>query len=70
MTVRLYTAGDEFPLYVTTYDPSAETVTDIYGKPVENAQTTAAIPQADPPRTDPDAPLDANGNPYLLDQTI
>ena len=70
MTVRLYTAGDEFPLYVTTYDPSAETVTDIYGKPVENAQTTAAIPQADPPRTDPDAPLDENGNPYLLDQTI
>ena len=70
MTVRLYTEGDEFPLDVTTYDPSAETVTDIYGKPVENAQTTAAIPQADPPRTDPDAPLDENGNPYLLDQTI
>ena len=70
MTVRLYTEGDEFPLYVTTYDPSKETVTDIYGKPVENAQTTAAIPKADPPQTDADAPLDANGNPYLLDQTI
>ena len=70
MNIRLYTEGDAFPLYVTTYDPSKEPVTDIYGKPLENAQNTAAIPAPEPPETDPDAPLDENGKPYLRDKTI
>lgn len=70
MDVRFYTHGDDFPTYTTTYEPGKETVTDIYGNPVENAQTTAAIPQKEPPLTDTDAPLDEEGKPYLLDKTL
>lgn len=70
MNIRLYTEGDEFPLFVTTYDPSKETVTDIYGNPVENAQNPVTIPQEEPHETEADAPLNENGEPYLLDKTI
>ena len=70
MNIRLYTEGDEFPLYTTTYDPAKEVVTDIYGNPVENPQTPAALPEEEPRETDADAPLDENGEPYLLDKTI
>ena len=70
MNVRFYTHGDEFATYVTTYEPGKETKLDIYGKPLENAQESAAIPQKDPPLTDTDAPLDENGEPYLLDKTL
>ena len=70
MDVRFYTHGDDFPTYTTTYEPGKETVTDIYGNPVENAQVTAAIPQKEAPLTDTDAPLDEDGNPYLLDKTL
>lgn len=70
MNVRFYTHGDEFPTYVTTYEPGKETKTDIYGNPLENAQESAAIPQKEAPPADPDAPLDENGEPYLLDKTL
>ena len=70
MNIRLYTEGDEFPLFVTTYDPSKEPVTDIYGNPVENAQNPVTIPQEEPQETEADAPLNENGEPYLLDKTI
>ena len=58
MNVRLYTKGDSFQTYSTTYDPAAEVVYDIYGKPVENAQQTVAIPEIDSSEYDEDAPLD------------
>ncbi len=70
MNVRFYTRGDEFPTYVTTYVPGEETVLDAFGNPVENAQVAAAIPQKEAPPADPDAPLDEDGNPYLLDKTL
>lgn len=70
MNVRFYTRGDEFPIYTTTYEPGKETSVDIYGNPLENAQVTAAIPQDQSQATDPDAPLDENGKPYLLDKTL
>lgn len=70
MNVRLYTLGDEFPTYVTSYDPNHVVITDIYGNPVENAQNTVALPTPEPVQTDPDAPRTEDGKPYLLDQTI
>ncbi|MBQ6430268.1 MAG: VanW family protein [Oscillospiraceae bacterium] len=70
MNVRFYTRGDDFPIYTTTYEPGKETAVDVYGKPLENAQVTAAIPKDDTRATDTDAPLDENGEPYLLDKTL
>lgn len=70
MNIRLYTEGDEFPLYTTTYDPAKEVVTDIYGNPVENPQTPVALPEEEPREIPADTPLDNNGEPYLLDKTI
>lgn len=70
MNVRFYTHGDNFETYVTTYEPGKETAKDIYGNDLENAQVTAAIPQKEPPLTDTDAPLDEEGNPYVLDKTL
>lgn len=72
MNVSLYTRGDSFPLYTTTYDPSTEVAVDIYGKPLENAQQPVALPKDDTAEDneDPSAPLDENGKPYRLDQTL
>lgn len=70
MNIRIYTKGDSFPSYTTTYDPATEVVVDIFGKPVENPQETDPIPEPEKPETDPDAPLDENGEPYLLDTTL
>ncbi len=70
MNIRLYTMGDEFPTYITTYDPATEVATDIYGKPLENPQVSAPVPQEPERETDADAPLMDNGEPYLLDKTI
>ncbi len=70
LTVNLYTKGTEFKSYTTTFDPSTVTAVDIYGKPLENAQQTVAIPHDDTPPADPDAPLDENGEPYQKDVTL
>ena len=70
MNIRLYTMGDEFPTYITTYDPATEVATDIYGTPQENPQVSAPAPQKPERETDADAPLMDNGEPYLLDKTI
>ena len=70
MEVRLYTKGDDFDTYTTSFDPMAQTTTDIYGNVLENAQQTAAIPVASPAETDEDAPLDENGKPYLRDTIL
>ena len=70
MNIRLYTRGDIFPFYTTTYDPESEVVVDIFGKPVENPQESSPLPQVEKPETDPDAPLDENGEPLLLDTTL
>ena len=70
MEVRLYTKGDEFPLFTTTYDPENETIQDIFGNPLENAQQTVAIPEKEAPETDADAPVDENGEPYLRHSTL
>lgn len=69
MNVRFYSRGDDFPTFVTTYEPGKEEV-DIYGNQLENAQVSAAIPQKEETPTDPDAPLDENGEPYVLDKTL
>lgn len=71
MNVRLYTRGETFSTYVTTYDVSKEQSVDIYGKPLENVQQTVAIPKDEKAaQTDADAPLDENGKPYLLDRKL
>ncbi len=70
MNVRLYTRGDLFPTFTTTYDPKSEVVLDIFGKPVENAQQTDPVVEPEKPETDADAPLDENGNPYLRDMLL
>lgn len=70
MEVRLYTKGDEFALYTTTYDPKNEVIQDIFGNPLENAQESVAIPEKEAPETDEDAPVDENGVPYLRHSTL
>lgn len=70
MDVSLYTRGDKFKTYTTTYDPTKETKKDIYGKPLENAQATVAIVKDDKQPVDPDAPVDENGTPCTLDRTL
>ena len=72
MNITLYTRGESFPVFTTTYDPSTEVVTDIYGKPIENPQTTepATEETTEPTEADPDAPVDENGVPYVAEQTI
>lgn len=70
MEVRLYTKGDEFDLYTTTYDPKNEVIQDIFGNPLENAQQTVAIPEKESPETDEDAPVDENGVAYLRHSTL
>ena len=70
MNIRLYTRGDSFPTYTTTYDPKSEVVLDIFGKPIENAQQTDPVVEPEKPEADADAPLDENGNPYLRDMIL
>lgn len=70
MQIRLYTKGDTFSLFQSSYDPANERVYDIYGNELENAQQTVALPQKETPETDEDAPLDEDGQPYLRYSTI
>ncbi len=71
MNIRFYTRGDSFPLYTTTYDPSADVPVDIYGNPIEGeAQNPDPIPEEETVVTDENAPLDAAGKPYILDKTL
>lgn len=71
MNVRLYTRGETFVTYTTTYDASKEVSVDIYGKPLENVQQAVAIPKDEKTeQTDPDAPLDENGKPCKLDRKL
>ena len=71
MNVRLYTRGETFRTYVTTYDVSKEQSVDIYGKPLQNVQQAVAIPKDDKTeQTDADAPRDENGKPCRLDRKL
>ena len=70
MEVRLYTKGDEFALYTTSYDPENVVLQDIFGNPLENAQPTVTIPEKEPAETDEDAPVDENGEAYLRHSTL
>ncbi len=70
MEIRLYTKGDSFKTFVSSYDPKNEVITDIFGKPLENAQQTLVVPEAELPETDEDAPLDTDGLPYLRHSTL
>lgn len=69
MNIRLYTKGDSFTIYTTTYDPAAHPATDIYGNVLENAQTSPE-PEPEAPVTDENAPVDEYGVPYVLDKTL
>ncbi len=72
MNIALYTRGESFAVFTTSYDPASEVVTDIYGKPIENPQTTEPSTEepTEPTESDPDAPKDENGVPYTLEQTV
>ena len=71
MNVRLYTRGETFSTYTTTYDASKEVSVDIYGKPLQNVQQAVAIPKDDKTeQTDADAPRDENGKPCRLDRKL
>lgn len=71
MNVRLYTRGETFQTYVTTYDASKEQSVDIYGKPLQNVQQAVAIPKDDKTeQADANAPLDENGKPCRLDRKL
>ena len=76
MNIRFYTKGDTYPLYTTTYDPATDIEVDIYGKPLEEEEgeepsaTAATEAETEDIITDEDAPVDENGVPYVLDQTL
>jgi len=85
MDLKLYCSDNTLPLFTTTYDPTSEIRTDMYGEPLEettqepateiseeettDAETTEAETEVEA-EADPDAPLDENGNPYILERTI
>lgn len=90
--IHLYGLGEEFPVYLTSYDPASEVDVDIYGKPIvkEDEEATEAPTETAPSEggtevaeietettgieteaaPDPKAPLQEDGTPYTLDQTI
>ena len=70
MNIELYTRS--FPLYTTSYDPSSAALVDIFGKPMEVTPTEAEEPTENdtPVETPTDVPLDENGDPLTLVETI
>ena len=73
MNIALYTRGESFTVFTTSYDPASEVRTDIYGKPIDDPQTTEPVTEEETVKTtaeDPNAPKDENGLPYTLEQTI
>ncbi|MBE6928280.1 MAG: hypothetical protein E7467_07340 [Ruminococcaceae bacterium] len=85
MDIRLYRSDDVMELFTTTYDPSKEQQTDMFGEIIEHPQNPVPTPDGsgettepeeteelpgEPIEEDPDAPLDEDGKPYILENTI
>lgn len=73
LDIYLYTAANNYALFTTTYDPSAENASDALDNPIENPQNPVAEPNAsEEPVVDASItpPMQENGEPYQLENHV